>query len=78
MVHGFDLKKAAAGGAPKVYCFSISTKPQAIWQKCAEISGGSVNMVEWMTKPGGQPPADAGNVVDDIDKGPSRTPAKIR
>jgi len=37
--------KAATGGAPRLYLFSIQRRPQDIWQQCVRASGGEIKMM---------------------------------
>jgi hypothetical protein len=36
---------ALTGAAPKLYLFSIQRKPQEVWQRCVEASGGEIKMM---------------------------------
>lgn len=74
------LEKAKTGGAPRVYCFSIRTEPQRVWAKCAEISGGAVRMITWLTRPGATPPPEeeADNIAEEISRGDKRPASPLK
>lgn len=40
--------RAPAGGAPRLYLFSVSREPQAFLQRCVRVSGGGSVSVDWL------------------------------
>lgn len=71
------FSEAKNGKGPRLYLFSTDQKPQQIFEKCVQASGGQITMVRWLNpknKYGDKPPVDNAENVE-IKKSSVSTPA---